>query len=314
MTVAFVMSGAANFGSLQVGALQVLLEQGIQPDVLIGTSAGALNSAYLGVEATPEAAYRLADIWRNAGRDALSRSGRLMILLRLIFNHDGILPNLPLRRFLERSLPPGITRYGDLNLPAYSVAVRLDTGEIRCFGDDPADLILDGLMASTAIPGFYPPWTCDGVPYVDGGVVAYLPIDLAIKRGATEIYALNVRVADAGKRVIRGTLAIAGRALDLLIDRQRASEIELHRGNSSVLIHDIGLSTGRAIEFWDFRYSDEMVAVGREIAQAYLNGPRLERPVKRGWRDWFRRRPHFRQAGALASAVVPRRAIVSRQP
>jgi NTE family protein len=308
------MSGAANFGSLQVGALQVLLEHGIRPDMLIGTSAGAMNSAYLAIDPTPEGAQRLATLWRDAAHDMVSRSDRLLMLWRLITNRDGLLPNEPLRRFIERSMPAGVSRYGDLRLPAYAVAVRLDTGELRCFGDDPADRIVDGLMASTAIPGFYAPWKVDGVDYVDGGVVAYLPIQLAIERGATEIYALNVTTAGARKGVVRGTLAIAGRAIDLLIQRQGTREIEVHRAMPGVVVHILTLALEKEVTFWDFKHADEMVALGREIAEVYLSGQVVtQRPAQR-WRNWLASWRRVPARLRLRVRAAPRRQTLARQP
>ena len=293
MPIAFVMSGAANYGPLQVGALQTLLEHGVRPDLLIGTSAGAMNAAYLAIDPTPDGARRLADLWNTAARDLLSRSDRLAIVWRLLTNRDGVMSNEPLRRYVERTMPPGVTRYADLKVPAYAVAVRLDSGEIRCFGDNPDDRLLDGLMANTAIPGFYPPWRCDGVEYIDGGVVAYLPIRLAVQRGATEIYALNVSAGGLVKRA-RGTLAIAGRAIDLLIQRQGSHEIELHLAVPGVVVHPLALQLRRDVAFWDFRHADEMAQVGRDIADAYLRDRSTHRRHRSGLRIWLARRPHAR--------------------
>ncbi|HEY4688852.1 MAG TPA: patatin-like phospholipase family protein [Anaerolineae bacterium] len=283
MSVAFVMSGAANFGSLQVGALQVLLERGIQPDMLIGTSAGAMNAAYVAMDPTREGLHQLAEHWRKAAHDMVSRRDVLLMVWRLITNRDGLVSNTALRRFVERTLPPGIARYSDLKLPAYAVAVRLDTGELRCFGDDPNDRLLDGLMASTAIPGFYPPWRVDGADYIDGGVVAYLPVQLAVERGATEVYALNVTTSEQ-RGVVRGTLAIAGRAIDLLIQRQGAREVEVHQYVPGVVVHNIALSLGREVAFWDFRHTDEMIARGREQTETYLKGQPESHSRWRRWR------------------------------
>ncbi|HJW84643.1 MAG TPA: patatin-like phospholipase family protein, partial [Anaerolineae bacterium] len=93
MTTAFVMSGAANYGSLQVGALQVLLERDIRPDMLVGTSAGAMNATFLAIDPTAEGARRLAQQWSGVARDVLSRKAALLMIWRLITHRDGLLPN-----------------------------------------------------------------------------------------------------------------------------------------------------------------------------------------------------------------------------
>jgi NTE family protein len=69
MTTAFVLSGGGSLGAVQVGMLQELAARGIRPDLLVGTSAGALNAAYVaGHGAEPAALDRLAAIWRALRR------------------------------------------------------------------------------------------------------------------------------------------------------------------------------------------------------------------------------------------------------
>ncbi|HET7089887.1 MAG TPA: patatin-like phospholipase family protein [Anaerolineae bacterium] len=272
MTVAFVLSGGGNYGSLQVGALQVLLERGIRPDLLVGASAGAMNATFLAMDPTLEGLHRLAEHWRRAAHETVSRRGNLAMIWRLVTRRDGLTPNAPLQRYLERTLPPGVVCFGHLRLPTYALAVRLDTGEVRCFGDDPSDRIIDGLMATTAIPGFYPPWECDGARYVDGGVVSFLPVQMAVERGATEIYALNVSPASTRTDGLRGTLAISLRAIDLLIQGQGAREIQVYESLYGVTVHHIRLSSEHPIAFWDFRHADHLMAAGRRRTEAYLDG------------------------------------------
>ena len=62
--IAFVLSGGANLGAVQVGMLAALFERGVVPDLLVGTSAGALNAAYV-ADRPPElgTALDLAEIW-----------------------------------------------------------------------------------------------------------------------------------------------------------------------------------------------------------------------------------------------------------
>ena len=270
MTVAFVLSGGANFGSLQVGALQVLFERGIRPDLLVGSSAGAMNAMFLAMDPTLASLHRLAQHWRTAALEPMSRRDDLAIVWRLLTGRDSLLPNEPLLRYLERALPSDVARFGDLRLPTYALAVRLDTGEMRCFGDDPRDRIIDGLMATTAVPGLYPPWACGGARYVDGGVVSFLPVQAAVERGATEIYALSISPPSARSDGLRGTLAIGLRAIDMLIQDQGAREVQFYQARGGVTVHPIRLSSERPVAFWDFRQADYLMAAGRSCAEAYL--------------------------------------------
>jgi len=69
---AFVLSGGASLGALQVGMLQALYERDVVPDVLVGTSTGALNAAFVASRAqTPATAKALGCVWRDLHREDL---------------------------------------------------------------------------------------------------------------------------------------------------------------------------------------------------------------------------------------------------
>lgn len=123
-TVAFVLSGGGNYGALQAGALEVLLEEGIRPDLLVGTSAGALNAAFLAADPTPERARRLGEIWCSVQPEHTGTRGGLVTLRRLLTNKMSMYDSQPLARLLEARLPPGVATFGDLKVPHYTVAVR----------------------------------------------------------------------------------------------------------------------------------------------------------------------------------------------
>ena len=153
-TIAFVLSGGGNYGSLQAGAVQVLLEANINPDMLVGTSAGALNSAFLAVDPTPEQAQRLGEIWCRVQPDDIGTHSNVAALRRLLTHKISLYDSQPLARFLEAQLPSDVKTFGDLKVHAYAVAVRLPDGEMWVFGDAPTDRLLDGLMSSSAIAPF----------------------------------------------------------------------------------------------------------------------------------------------------------------
>ena len=72
----FVLSGGGALGSLQVGALRALLEHKVQPDMLVGCSAGALNAAVLARGATLEQVEHAAEIWRRVTTQIVYPGGR----------------------------------------------------------------------------------------------------------------------------------------------------------------------------------------------------------------------------------------------
>lgn len=271
-TVAFVLSGGGNYGALQAGALQVLLEADIHPDLLVGTSAGALNAVFMATDPTSEATQRLGEIWCSVRPDDVGTHGTLGALRRLLTNKMSMYDSQRLAHFLESHIPPGVATFSDLKARAYAVAVRLPDGTLRVFGDDPADRLLDGMMASSAITPFYPPWSCDGAPYVDGGVLSKLPLVIATERGATEIYALDVQDALGSLGEKPGMMEVASQALSLMVAQQVETEEALVR-RRRILLHIIPLNHG-GLPFWDFDHAADLIMRGRAAAERAL--------VKRG--------------------------------
>ncbi|MDY6876764.1 MAG: patatin-like phospholipase family protein [Chloroflexota bacterium] len=267
-TVAFVLSGGGNYGALQVGALQVLLEADIYPDLLVGTSAGALNVAFLATDPTPDGAQRLGEIWCSVHPGDIGTCGNLAALRRLLTNKISIYNAQPLAHFLESHIPPGVATFGDLKVRTYTVAARLPDGDMHTFGDSPADRLLDGMMASAAIAPFYPPWPCDGALYMDGGVLSKLPLMVAVERGATEIYALSIQDAlgSLGKKL--GMMEVTSRALSLVMDQQVEAEKILVR-QRRIPLHVTSLDHN-GVPFWNFDRAADLIARGRAAAEATI--------------------------------------------
>ena len=272
---AFVLSGGANYGAQQVGALEVMFERGILPDMLVGVSAGALNAAWIAAHPTLEGVQELSRIWREDAAAIAPPVGPLTALLRLIGGKDSLLSNESLLQFLRRWSFADST-FGEFTAPRlYTVAARYDDGALRIFGDDPTDHILDGLMTSTAMPPFYPPWEVDGVPYLDGGVISHLPLQAAIDRGATEVFALRNGhgFMPAPAPAQRTVLSVGAQAVSLLVHRQAQLEIEaVQRDRSSVRLHLMNLHTDDDPGLWNFTRAAELMAAGRRIVEEYLSG------------------------------------------
>jgi NTE family protein len=270
---AFVLSGGANYGAHQVGALEVLFEHGLQPDMVMGVSAGALNAAWVAAHPTIKGVQELARIWREDANAIIPQVGPLTALFRLIGGKDSLLSNDSLLQFLRRWSFTEST-FAEFTQPRlYTVAANYHTGDLRIFGDDPGDRLLDGLMASTAMPPFYPPWEVDGVPYLDGGAISFLPVQAAIARGADEIFALrNGREDLSGAGPMQRTvLSIGAQAISLLIHRQVQLEIDRAQRNRSVRLHLINLHTDEDPGLWNFARAAELIAAGRCAAEEYLS-------------------------------------------
>ena len=159
MTTAFVLSGGGSLGAVQVGMLQALGERGVVPDLLVGTSAGAINAAFVGGHEMGTAALlELAGLWRSLRRRDLFALRPLHGVLAVA----GVSPSLfsaePLRRLVEANLG-----YGDLldaSIELHLVTTDLSSGrEVMLSSGDAASAV----VASAAIPGVFPPVWREGV-------------------------------------------------------------------------------------------------------------------------------------------------------
>src|SRR5215208_2227041 len=101
--VAFVMSGGASLGAIEAGMLRALYEAGIVPDLIVGTSAGALNAAFVASRPQiPETAEALADVWRGLRRGQVFPLNPLTGLLGFVGVRDHLVPPAGLRRLIGR--------------------------------------------------------------------------------------------------------------------------------------------------------------------------------------------------------------------
>ena len=180
-------SGGGPLAAVQVGQLGALLTLGIQPDMTIGTSAGALNSVFVAGDPTLDGATRLKDLWLRMKREDFFPRGRLVSALHAVRKGSHVFTSDGLRRLIERELPE--TTFEALKIPAHVVATRLDTGEEAWFS---SGSVIEPLLASAAMPGVFPPVVIDGISHFDGGVANNIPFSKAVELGATRIYVLNV--------------------------------------------------------------------------------------------------------------------------
>ncbi len=189
---AFVLSGGGNRGAVQVGMLRALVEAGVEPDLLVGTSIGAINGAAFAALPTIEGVYLAADVWRRiAASDVFPRRrfhGTWRFLERRpgVFSMDGL-----------RSLVAGYLRFErleDAPVPLLLVATRLDDGKEEWMTEGPA---LDAIMASAALPGLYPAVDIGDRRYIDGGVLDNVAISAALAAGAERVYVLLCGRVDA---------------------------------------------------------------------------------------------------------------------
>ena len=174
-------------GSAEVGMLRALLERRITPDLIVGSSVGALNGVVVAARPDLEAVSALTETWnRLHARDVFSNSmfGQIGNLVRHGTHLHG---NQALRQLINASI--GDARIEDLPVRFQCVAACVEDAAAHWFD---RGLAVDAVLASCAVPGLLPPVKVDGRHYLDGGLVASVPVGRAVALGARRIFVLHV--------------------------------------------------------------------------------------------------------------------------
>src|SRR5438270_4958123 len=187
VNTAFVLGGGGVLGAHEVGMLRALAEQDIRPDLVLGTSIGAVNGAFFAADPTPEGTERLTRLWSEANNRELFGGGLLRRLTTLARSGTHLQSLDELRERLANALP--VDRIEDLATPFQCVAASIERAAEHWFTEGP---LADTVLASCAVPGILPPVQIGDEHYVDGGIVNSIPVSRAVALGAKKIYVLQV--------------------------------------------------------------------------------------------------------------------------
>jgi NTE family protein len=186
--VAFVLGGGGVLGAGEVGMLRALLEAGIRPDLVLGTSVGALNGAFLAADPSVAATERLAELWRRLSAEGGVLGGSLVARVGTAVRTGTHLHRRgPLRQLLAEHLP--VSRIEDLAVPFQCVAASIERAAEHWFTDGP---LSDAVLASAAVPGLLAPVRVGDEHFLDGGLVNSIPVSRAVQLGARTVYVLQV--------------------------------------------------------------------------------------------------------------------------
>jgi NTE family protein len=216
--ITYVLAGGGAHGCVQWGLLQALAETDIKPDALIGTSAGALSGSIF-AEDPVSGVNRLAYVWSQLDLQALIGDGWLSIVRSATSRKSGLAENTALREAIEGILE--VRTFADLKLPFAAVSTDLASGLAIALDDGP---IVPALLASSAIPGVLPPVKIHGRYYVDGLASANLPTQLAVRRGAGSIIALDTG-SRAPAELSTSAAKVVARVSNILGATQRRSQL-----------------------------------------------------------------------------------------
>nr|WP_281385983.1 patatin-like phospholipase family protein [Nocardioides luti] len=200
------MGGGGVLGAVEVGMLRALFEREIVPDLVLGTSVGALNGAMIARDPSLAVIDRLTELWRGA-----SESGRevygdraLRTVRRAMATGTHIYSAKPLKQRLVEEL-------GDVTFEELPVRFQVCAASIERAAEHWFDTgnVVDAVVASAAVPGLLPPARVGEGHYLDGGIVNSIPVGRAVQLGATRIFVLQVGRVDRALSVPRRPWEVA---------------------------------------------------------------------------------------------------------
>ena len=262
-TTAFVLSGGGSLGAVQVGMLEALVADGVRPDVVVGTSVGALNAAWIASHPWPQAVEGLDRLWRTLRRDDVFPTRTVAGVLGLLGRRNFLVPPEHLERLLRQNLP--VMRFEDLAITLHVVATEVLTGlEVMLSNGS----VVTALMASSALPGVFPPVHIDGRDLIDGGVTDNTPISHAVSLGADIVYVLATGYACALPAPPRNPLGMLLHTLTLLVEQRLI--VDVARYEHEVDLRLLPPLCPLAISPTDFGHTAELIERARGTTTAWL--------------------------------------------
>ena len=262
MTVGWVLPGGSSLGAIQVGQIDALMAAGQRPDVVIGTSAGSLNAAWIAADPTRRGAAVLRDLWLKVTRREIFPLSPVTAALGVLGRRDHTVSDRSFRRWLADTLP--CRRIEEARIPLIITATDLATGRARFLsrGD-----LLPALVASCAVPGIFPPVEIDGRVLVDGGMAADAPIGPLAEAGAERIYVLPT-FGPIGPGRPRGAGDVALRSLGMMLGNARETEIGAWANRHQVFVLPVPSTAG--VSPFSFRHGRRLMDEAAQLTEAWL--------------------------------------------
>jgi len=276
---AFVLSGGGNQGVSQVGMLRALLERGIVPDVVIGTSVGALNGAVVATDPVVSQIDHLEEVWAGLTSEQVFPGGTLRRAWNLLRRDDHLISNEGLREMIDGSLIADT--FGKLSVPLRVVTADIRSGAELVFA---AGDLRPALLASAALPGIYPPVRIGDAVLVDGAIVNLVPISHALAGPIDRIFVLDVS-DPMNDRPIRSPLDVVVRSV--AISRDQRFELELQWVPPEVELVVLPPPDDNR-DFFDFGGARQLIDEAMILAHRALDDHEL-RPDRQRLRRWWKR-------------------------
>lgn len=260
---AFVLGGGGVLGAAEVGMLRALLERGVVPDVIVGSSVGALNGLAVAAEPAPMAVARLAETWTKLSARQIFSTSIAGQVSNLVRHGTHLHDNSGLRRLLEDAGAKGVN-IEDLAVRFQCVAASIERAGAHWFDSGP---VVDAVLASCAVPGLLPAVEIGGEHFIDGGLVASVPLGRAVDLGATRLFVLHVGRLERPLEVPRRPWEVGTVAFEIARRHQFVDELARLPDGLELHLLPSGSEPPPAV-LWH-RASPDSATVHRRIDSAY---------------------------------------------
>ncbi len=239
------LSGGGAKGFAHAGALKAMEEAGIRPDVISGTSAGAIVGSLYSSGQSPE---KICQIFKEKDFNNF---------IELTIPRSGLFGTADFIKFLDENLL--VKTFEQLSIPLYVVATDFDNGKSVAFSS--GDLT-KRVMASACVPIFFKPLEIDGIHYVDGGIFNNFPVSV-IRESCDKVIGINVSplITDKYSKTIVG---VAERSYHFMF---RANTLEEKK------LCDVLVEVEEAMQFrsFDLKNVDKIFQLGYNAMKTALS-------------------------------------------
>ena len=246
--VALVLGAGAARGFAHIGVIKALEAQGIRPDIIVGSSAGSVIAALYASGASGNDLNRIA---LNLDEATIADWG-----LPFAGRFGGLIKGDALQAMVNREVQNKTIE--QMRIPLGIVATELQSGKGILFRTGNTGL---AVRASCSVPGVFQPAVISGKEYVDGGLVAPVPVSYAKQMGATLVIAVNIS-SEPVHQDATGTFGILQQTISIM--QRSINQYELKGADIVITPHLKQMSSG------DFKSRNSAILAGEIAAQEQM--------------------------------------------
>ncbi len=250
--------------------LRALVEAEIVPELVVGTSVGALNGAAIAADPSLTTVDQLQEVWTKLAETKVFSGSVFSGAANLVRTRTAIHSNQPLRRLIEKLLPE---TFAELKVPFQCVAACIERAAEHWFVEGN---LADAILASSAVPGILPAVKLNGEHFMDGGIVNSIPIGRAVELGAVEIYVLHVGRIEQPLRAPRNPWQVGMTAFEIARRHRFARDMaSLPKGVTAHVLPSgerlpLRYDSLAQLRYRDFGSVAKHIKAAFEATQAYL--------------------------------------------